>query len=69
MKLGITLTVVGLAGTLLFFAAAADVGNWGLYAANPWFLVAGAAFFIVFLIGYYRFRKAVKKKRADRGLL
>jgi lipoprotein signal peptidase len=63
MKLGIALAVIGLAGTVLFLAGAANVGNWGLYAGNPWWLVIGGAFFIVFLIGYYRFRKAIRKRK------
>ncbi len=41
MKLGIILLVIGLAGTVLFLMAAAEIGNWGLYQGNPWALVAG----------------------------
>ena len=61
MKLGIILLVIGLAGTILFLMAAVEIGNWSLYQANPWTLVAGLVFFIVFLIGLYRFRKAMRK--------
>jgi uncharacterized membrane protein len=61
MKLGITLVVIGLAGTVLFFAAAADIGNWHLYSSSPWPLIGGLIFFIVFLIGMYYFRKAMRK--------
>ena len=65
MKLGIALLVIGLAGTVLMLGAAADVGNWDLYA-TPWPLVIGIAFFIVFLFGYYRVRKAVRRRNEER---
>ncbi len=65
MKLGVVLFVVGLAGTLLMLGAATDVGNWYLYG-DPWTLITGVAFFIVFLFGYYRVRKILRKRNADR---
>ena len=66
MKLGITLLVIGLAGTLAMFGAAINVGDWYLYS-SVWPLIAGVAFFMVFLYGYYRFRKAVRKRNAERN--
>ncbi|OGO07280.1 MAG: hypothetical protein A2Y92_00635 [Chloroflexi bacterium RBG_13_57_8] len=62
MKLGITLLIIGLAGTVLFLAGAVEIGNAELYGSSPWPLVGGIIFFIVFLIGLYRFRKVVRKK-------
>lgn len=63
MKLGIVLTAVGLAGTVLFLAGAADFSNAELYGNNPWILAAGGAFFIVFLIGMYHVRKEIRLRR------
>jgi membrane protein implicated in regulation of membrane protease activity len=67
MKLGITLLIIGLAGTVLFLAAAVDFGNASLYASNLWVLVVGLVFFVIFLIGLYRFRKQMEKKRQERN--
>jgi LPXTG-motif cell wall-anchored protein len=65
MKLGITLLIIGLAGTVLFLISAVEIGNAGLYNSNPWLLVAGLVFFVIFLIGLYRFRKAMRKIGED----
>ena len=66
MKLGITLVVIGLAGTILFFMAAVDIGNWYLYISSPWPFIGGIFFFIVFLIGMYFFRKAMRRIGQER---
>jgi uncharacterized membrane protein len=66
MKLGITLLIIGLAGTVLFLGAAAQVGNWDLYSSSPWPIVAGLVFFVVFLIGLYYFKKAMRKIGQER---
>ncbi|MBN1176967.1 MAG: hypothetical protein JXA51_04730 [Dehalococcoidales bacterium] len=66
MKLGIVLLVIGLAGTVLFLAAAVEVGNWSLYQNSPWTLVAGGAFFVIFIVGLYRFRKVMRKIGEER---
>jgi hypothetical protein len=66
LKLGIALVIIGLAGVVLFLMAAVEVGNWGLYQDNPWPLVAGFIFFIIFLIGMHRFQKAMRKIREER---
>lgn len=66
MKLGITLVVIGLAGTVLFFMAAADVGNWGLYRSSPWPFIGGLICFVIFLVGMYFFRKAMRKIGQER---
>ena len=66
MKLGIVLSLIGLAGTLFFLGAAANVADWGLYADAPWLLPVGAVFFIVFLFGWFRFRKALRRRNEDR---
>ncbi len=65
MKLAITLLLVGLAGTVLMLGAAVNIGNWDLYT-TPWPLAVGIAFFMVFLYGYYRFRRALRKRNAER---
>jgi hypothetical protein len=67
MKLGITLLIIGLAGTVLFFGAAIEFGNASLYTSSPWPLVAGGVFFVIFLFGLYRFRKGMKKIGQDRN--
>jgi hypothetical protein len=66
LKLGIALLVIGLAGMVLFLMAAVEVENWSLYQGNPWALGAGFIFFIIFLIGMHRFRKALSKIREER---
>jgi membrane protein implicated in regulation of membrane protease activity len=66
VRLGIVLLVIGLAGTVLFFMAAADVGNWSLYQNSPWPFVGGLVFFIVFLVGLHFFRKAMRKIGEER---
>lgn len=63
MKLGIILAAIGLAGTVLFLAGAADFSNAELYGNNPWILAAGGACFIVFLAGMYHIRKEIKLRR------
>jgi 4-hydroxybenzoate polyprenyltransferase len=65
MLLAVLLVAVGLAGTLFFLAPAVEIGNWDLYA-NPWLLVLGVAFFIVFLAGIYRFRRELRRRNAER---
>ena len=50
----------------MFFGAAANVADWGLYADAPWLLPAGAVFFIVFLFGWFRFRKALRRRNEER---
>ena len=65
MVLNILLTAVGLAGTLLFLAPAVQVSDWDLYS-NPWLIVLGVVFFIVFLIGIVRVRKEVRRRAAGR---
>ncbi len=67
MKLGIVLSLIGLAGTLFFLGAAANVGDWDLYADTPWLLAAGAVFFIVFLFGWFRVRKALRRRSEERS--
>lgn len=61
MKLGIALLVIGLAGIVLFLLAAVEIGNADLYSSSPWPLVGGFVFFVIFLVGLYRFRKAMRK--------
>lgn len=65
MKLSLILLVVGLAGTLFFLAPAVQVSNWDLYS-NPWLIVLGVVFFIVFLVGMVRLRRAIRRNAARR---
>ena len=67
LKLGVVLTIIGLAGTALFLAGAADFGNAAIYSSNPWLLVAGGACFVVLLVGMYYVRKSIKKTREERN--
>jgi hypothetical protein len=65
MKLGIVLLVIGLAGMLLMFMPAVEISNIDIYT-NPWITIIGIAFFIIFLFGIYRFRKAMRRRGEDR---
>ena len=69
VKLGVTLAAVGLAGTLIFLAGAADVGNWDLYNGNPWILGVGGACFAVFVFGMYLIRKEINKRRKSKDTI
>ncbi|MGD1118025.1 MAG: hypothetical protein ABR886_00880 [Dehalococcoidales bacterium] len=66
MKLGIALTVIGLAGTVLLLSGAVDFGNADIYARHPWLIAAGAVCFVIFLVGMYFLRKAWKKVGEER---
>jgi hypothetical protein len=66
MKLGIILLIIGLVGTVVCFIPAVEVGNSSLYNGNPWLLVAGLVFFVIFLVGLYRFQKAMRKIGQER---
>ena len=65
MKLGIIMLVIGLLGTLFMFLPAVEMADADIYS-NPWVLVAGIVFFILFLFGLFRFRKAMRRTGEDR---
>ena len=65
MKLGIVMLVIGFLGTLFMFFPAVEMANADIYS-NPWVLVAGIIFFIIFLFGLFRFRKAMRRISEDR---
>jgi hypothetical protein len=65
MKLGIIMSIIGFLGMLFMFLPAVEISNVDIYT-NPWILVAGIIFFIIFLFGLYRFRKAIRKKGEER---
>lgn len=60
MKLGIIMLVIGFLGTLFMFLPAVEFANADIYS-NPWVLVIGIVFFIIFVFGLYRFRKAMRR--------
>jgi protein-S-isoprenylcysteine O-methyltransferase Ste14 len=57
--------VIGFLGMLLMFLPAVEISNVDIYA-NPWILVIGIVFFIIFLFGLYRFRRAMRRKSEER---
>ena len=65
MKLGILMLVLGFLGMLLMFLPAVEISNIDIYI-NPWILVIGIVFFIIFLFGLFRFRKAIRRRSEDR---
>ena len=65
MKLGIILLVIGLAGVLLMFLPAVEIGNADIYA-NPWVLFIGLICFIIFFYGLFRVLAALRRKSEER---
>jgi len=65
VKLGIIMLVIGFLGTLLMFLPAMELADAGIYS-NPWVLVAGIVFFIIFLFGLSRFLKAMRRIGEER---
>jgi len=65
VKLGIIMLVIGFLGTLLMFLPAMELADAGIYS-NPWVLVAGIVFFIIFLFGLSRFLKAMGRIGEER---
>jgi hypothetical protein len=65
VKLGIIMLVIGFLGTLFMFLPAVEIYNVDIYG-NPWILAIGIAFFIIFLFGLSRFRKAMRRKGEER---
>ena len=65
VKLGIVMLVIGFLGTLFLFLPAVEMANAVIYS-NPWIIVAGILFFLVFLFGLFRFRKAMRRISEDR---
>jgi O-antigen/teichoic acid export membrane protein len=63
--LGIIMLIIGFLGTLFMFLPAVEISNVDIYA-NPWILAIGIVFFIIFLFGLYRFRKAMRSKGEER---
>jgi O-antigen/teichoic acid export membrane protein len=65
VKLGIIMLVIGFLGTLFMFLPAIEMADTDIYS-NPWVLVAGIVFFIIFLFGLSRFLKAMRKINEER---
>jgi O-antigen/teichoic acid export membrane protein len=65
VKLGIIMLVIGFLGTLFMFLPAVEISNVDIYA-NPWILAIGIIFFIIFLFGLYRFRRARHRTGEER---
>jgi O-antigen/teichoic acid export membrane protein len=65
VKLGIIMLVIGFLGTLFMFLPAVEMADADIYS-NPWVLVTGIVFFIIFLFGLYRFLKAMRRIGEER---
>jgi ABC-type multidrug transport system permease subunit len=65
VKLGIIMLVIGFLGTLFTFLPAVEMADADIYS-NPWVLVAGIVFFIIFLFGLFRFTKAMRRIGEER---
>lgn len=65
MKLGLIMLVIGFLGTLFMFLPAVEMADASIYS-NPWVLVAGIFFFIIFVFGLSRFLKAIRRTDEER---
>ncbi len=63
MRLGIVLAVIGFAGVLVTLSGFAIFPVALELAETPWPFIAGVGFFIIFALGMYRVRRALKEKR------